>query len=336
MNKRATLADIAHELSVSKTLVSLVLNGKGVKHHISPITRKRVEETALKRNYIPLQSARNLRTGKSGIIGLVVPSISDPFFAAIVEKIEQKLTKASLRLFINTSADDSAREKNQVELLLQYNVDGIIVATSMEDSTYYEQLYKSGKPVILIDRVFEKSTLPSVQTNNYEATQEALYKLTKKGYKNILFLSPNIPCSPLQERLQAYKDMQHEGLINPMDEIAINSDNLSCEVRTALDNYIRNTKSKKVVFTTTDKLALEVLTYCKKERLSIPTDLAVWSFDDTVTFKVCTPAISGISQPAANMGETAIDLMLEMLETPGLRPDKKIVLPAQVEERESV
>jgi LacI family transcriptional regulator len=337
MKRRTTLADLANELKLSKTLISLVLNGKGDDHNISKTTQKKVLELAENRNYKPLQSARSLRTGKSGIIGLIVPSISNSFYAAIAEGIERQLSKAQLRLFVSNSNENQLKEKDQVQLLLQHNIDGLIVASTLDNPEYYEKLAKTGLPVVFFDRCFEKCKLPCVEVNNYDATNEALQKLLKKGYKNILFMSPGPShLNSLNLRKKAYTDLQKEGKVGNLEPIEVDTSNAALEIKRSLDNYIKNTKSKKAVFTANNELAFEVISYCKKEKLAIPSDLAIWSFDDLLMFGIYSPTISGIDQPVFEIGERAADLMIESLEEPNGKTGRKITLIAEVKERESV
>ena len=127
-NKKVSLADIAMALGVSKTLVSMVLNGKGDENGISKKTQERVTELAEEMNYKPNQFARGLRIGRSNTIGLIVSDISNPFYSRLARSVEDAVSESGFNLMICSSDESEEKEMKHIEMLINKQVDGIILS----------------------------------------------------------------------------------------------------------------------------------------------------------------------------------------------------------------
>ena len=131
MIKKTSLSDIAQKLGVSKTLVSLVLNGKGKEHRISDVVCKKVMEVAREMNYQPNQLAKSLRTGKTNTIGLIIADIANPFFGKLGREIEKEAARKGYRVMFCSSDESAEKSKLQIEMMLQGHVDGFIISPPM-------------------------------------------------------------------------------------------------------------------------------------------------------------------------------------------------------------
>jgi LacI family transcriptional regulator len=133
MSKKIKITDLSKILGLSPTLISMVLNGKGKENKISEATQQKVLETARKLNYTPNQSARALRMGKTFVIGLIVPDISNVFFSRIARHMEDELWKHGYRLVIGSTDENPDNEQRLINLFTTQNVDGIIAASTFQE-----------------------------------------------------------------------------------------------------------------------------------------------------------------------------------------------------------
>src|SRR6185369_3798139 len=135
--KKLQLEDLSKQLGYSKTLISMVLNGKGNQYGISKKTQALVLDAIAKLNYTPNKFAKSLRTGKSNFIGLIVADISNPFYSTIAKNIENVLFSNQYNLMVCSSEEDEEREKKLIDMMInQQGVDGLIVASTFKNADY--------------------------------------------------------------------------------------------------------------------------------------------------------------------------------------------------------
>ena len=152
-SKKPSIDDIARSLGVSKTLVSMVINNKTEKYGISEKTRKKVEDKIAEMGFMPNKAARRLRTGKSFLIGVIVPDISNPFYSKIIRIIEDKAQLEGYNPMICSSDEDSEKEVNLIKMLVDsQQVDGLILSSTLKTAGELEFLPHSPFPCVLIDR----------------------------------------------------------------------------------------------------------------------------------------------------------------------------------------
>ena len=205
--KKTSLADLAGELGVSKTLVSLVMNNKGDKNGISKKTQQKVFEKAKELNYKPNQFARGLRLGRSNTIGLIVADISNPFYASICRSIEDAASEHNYHLIICSTDENPDKENALIELFIDRHVDGMIIATTQNKPENFKILTESNIPFVLIDRDIPSFEANKVLVDNYKSTNKAIQLLIKNGRRKIAMLSISPShLNPIKERVRGYKD----------------------------------------------------------------------------------------------------------------------------------
>ena len=189
--KKTSLADIAKALDVSKTLVSMVLNGQGDLHGINVNTQKRVMDKAKELNYKPNRMARGLRTGKSNSIGLIVADIANPFYAKIARSIEDYAYDKGFHLMFASSDENPKREEELIDMLTDRQVDGLIIASTLNESNKQPlvNLKNSNIPFVLIDRYIEGIEVDMVVGDNEKGAFDLTNHLLDKGKKKIALLT---------------------------------------------------------------------------------------------------------------------------------------------------
>ena len=311
--KKITLSVIADELKVSKTLVSLVLNGKGDASAINKTTQEKVINKARELNYKPNQVARGLRMGTTNTIGLLVADISNPFYARITRTIEHYAEEEGYSLIVCSSDEEQEREKRLVRMLLDRQVDGIIMTTTLSDPEELDSLFPNQYPVVLLDRYLDDSNKNFVGVNNISATKEAINHFISKGHKNIGFLTltPSY-ISTLRDRRIGYIEALKEHHIEFNDDYIIEIDYnlIKAKEYSQIKDFVRANKGISAIFTTNNHLAVACLEALRELDLKIPEDISIITFDDVELFQYTSPALSTIAQPLAEIGHQAVSILL--------------------------
>lgn len=337
--KKTSLADIAKALGVSKTLVSLVLNGRGDRHGISPQTQEKVLDKAKELNYTPNPIARGLRTGKSNTIGLIVTDISNIFVAKMARSIEDKVREHGYNLIICSSDEDKTRENALIQQLRGWQVDGLIVMSAQDDKKVFDEI-KNSTPLVLIDRHIAKLESNYVGVDNYESSFQAIEHLIELGYKRIgLFTITPTHISPIADRERGYKDALREHNIRAFQKYtqSIPFNDITNAVAASLKELLEMPKPIDALFVVNNSIALACLRYIKQHQIEVPKQLALLSFDDIEAFRFSTPTITAVAQPIKNIGEEAVKLLFKQISTKSdetFKP-KQIVLPGELIIRDS-
>lgn len=328
--KKFSLAMVAEKLGLSKTLVSLVLNGKGDANKISQRTQKKVIALAKKLNYQPNRFARSLRTGKTHIVGLIVPDISNAFFSLIAKTVEDEISKNGYHLIVCSTNEEEKKETNLIETLLNWNIDGIIIASTMRSTKMFEAIKKSRKPLVLMDRIFQDKKFLSVSVENKSGSELMVKHLIDKKRKNILLLtiSPS-HISPMKERRDGFVEAckKYKNSISTFKIIEIPFETMLDEVKKITQDIFLKKITVDAIFTANNTLALAVHT-CMKE-LKIREDVTLCSFDDIPIFEHCSPPIAAIAQPVERIGREATKLLLQNIENRKLN-ETRIQLPVNL------
>ncbi|MGZ3885464.1 MAG: LacI family DNA-binding transcriptional regulator, partial [Mucilaginibacter sp.] len=206
--KRLQLEDLSKQLGYSKTLISMVLNGKADQYGISKKTQAIVLDAVSKLDYTPNKFAKALRTGKSNFIGLIVADISNPFYSTIAKNIESTLFDRGYNLMVCSTNEDEEREKKLIDMMIhQQGVDGIIIASTFKNADFFNNPRYNKTPMVFIDRILPLFNGNFVVTDNYGGSREIVEALIKKNCKKILCLSvtPSY-ISTIDDRIKGYTD----------------------------------------------------------------------------------------------------------------------------------
>lgn len=313
-SKKVSLADIAQNLGVSKTLVSMVLNGKGDENGISKKTQDRVMELASELNYKPNQFARGLRIGRSNTIGLVVSDISNPFYSRLARSVEDAVSESGFNLMICSSDESEEKELKLLEMLLNKQVDGIILSSTLETTEHIEGLQNENFPMVLIDRIYNNVETHSVIVDNRTGAREAVEHIIQNGHKKIaaLIISPS-HISTQVERLEGYKDALKENNI-PINEYyqkVIQREDIYKNVNQVLNEWKNDRMMPTALFVSNNQIAIGCLEALRDNGFLIPGDISVVSFDDIDLFRLYSPPLTSIIQPIGSIARNAVEILLE-------------------------
>lgn len=313
--KRITLQDIANQLSISKATVSIVLNGHGDAKRVSKETQERIIQFARENNYKANYLARGLSLGKSDTIGLIVPNIGDSYFARIARRIERKARRSGYNVVFSSTRESRDRESELIQTMLSRGVDGLIIASSQKNQDDILRLKKNKFPFVLIDRYYPETETNFVGEDNEGGASVATKQLVKTGRKRIGFVSLKNDLEAIHDRLAGYRlTMKQNGLpvekdfIRKLDYEYAESDMLE-QIKTLVSGPAN---IDGIVFAT-HFLAASGMRALKEINVRVPEDVALVSFGQMNAFDLVDPPITSIIQPVDELGDRAVEILLENL-----------------------
>jgi LacI family transcriptional regulator len=312
------LEDLAERLGYSKTLISMVLNGKGNHYGISKKTQAIVLDAVTKLDYAPNKFAKALRTGKSYFVGLIVTDIANMFYAQIAKSIEATLFENGYGLMVFSSNDDDEKEKLLVEMMInQQGVDGLIVVSALKVPSFYQQKRFEKTPIIFIDRILPLHKTNYVVIDNYGGSMEIVNHLITHNFTQIsCFCLTPMDLSAFEDRLNGYKAALLKNGLNVEEAFIkrINFSDCDCDIELSLTALMEANKKLDALFILDSRIATSVLKNLKKKEFSdYFSDVKIACFDDIELFTVINrPIISNI-QPTQEMGKISAQLLLDII-----------------------
>ncbi len=331
MKKKTTIYDIAKELNITVSTVSRALSGFPA---ISETTREAVFATAKKLNYSPNRLASALKSGKTYIIGVIVPSVQAHFFASIIHSIEEGLKDSGYRVILYQSNESAENEINGVKTLLEAQVDGIIASMSLEtaDVSHFLEVIKQNKPLILFDRVHIDLKVPTVTLDDFKAGYLATQHLINQGYKKIAFVTTIHQIKVFNDRLKGYKAALEDNNLPIISDHIIFGGLSIKDGRFGASKLLRNDNKPDAIIAGDDFTALGVIKKLK-EVSETPPKIGVIGFANEAFSAYITPNLSTIDQHPNQMGKECAQMFLKMIqqESPYQNIDHVVLDPTLVE-----
>lgn len=309
--KKETLSTIAGRTGFSIATVSRVLSGNATKYRISKKTADDILEEARKCNYIPSLAAKMLRTKKSGTIGLLLPSVSNPYFAEMASVVISEAGKLGYTTIVVDVMENEQNMNESAKMLAARQVEGIIVAPCGDDPSLLEMI-STHLPIVLMDRFYKSTTLPYVTTDNYQGGRMATSRLLSRGHGLIACIQGEKSSMPNTERVKGYMDeMASNG---HKDSIRVVGNEFSAQcgyLETQL--LLRDTARPTALFTLSNTILLGALKAIRERGLRIPEDISVICFDDNPFMDYITPVPTRVRQPVEDMAKLAVKIMFEKI-----------------------
>lgn len=312
-----TIKDIARALGLSTSTVSRALRDS---YEISPETKKIVLEYAEKNNYKPNPIALSLKERRSRSIGVIVCEIANSYFSQVINGIESIAYNHGYNVTIAQSRESFDREILNLQYLTSRSVDGLIISVSTEtrDFSYLKELHGKGMPIVFFDRIVDEIETHKVITDNFKGAYDATTHLINQGYTRIAAISNPAMLSITKERMAGYKaaladnEMEiNENLIKYCQHGGM----IFSEVEEVVNELLRLEQRPDAIFATADKLTTNCLRLLKARNLNVPGDIGLIGFSNTDLAEFLDPPLSIIKQPAFEMGEVAMNLLLKLIES---------------------
>ena len=304
----ATLADVAERAGVGKTTVSRVINGA---YKVGPETLERVNKVIHELGYHPSQAARSLKGERSKTIGLILPRIADPFFAAAAEAAQAVARSHDYLLIVAATNYDPQTEIDQVYTLLRHRVDGILLAPMDSASKRLASIVDGiNVPVVTFDHPLSKAHVRSVVVDNYEGASAGTRHLIEHGRRRILCLGGDARLYTVRQRQKGYKDAMQKAALTPwLDD----SPNDYQDIEKVLRAALRHKQPIDAIFGVRNSIAIYAFQALQSFGLKMPADVALIGFDDFETACTLRPAVTVVKQPVEAVGSRAVNLLFDLM-----------------------
>ncbi len=313
--KKKSIKDIAQDLGVSKTTVSFVLNKKGDEKNISKKTQKLILDYIKEVNYQPNQIAKSLKNGTTNTIGYLVPDISNPFFAKIGRIIEDLLWDMGYHLIIGSTDEKKEKEELLLDMFVNRQVDGLIIASCFINSDALKSLSKQNFPIVFFDREDPGFLANYILVENKISMIEAIQKTIDKGAKKIGLLSITPDVYSLKLRIDGYKQaLADNGLEQDQNLLRIVDNNQIKESAKKELKYLIEAGVDVVVFTNNQITATAIwlmnMLYPEKVK-----EITFVSFDNLDIFDYSMPKVISIAQPIDSIAKHSVDILEDVIRT---------------------
>ncbi len=298
----ASIRDVAKIAGVSPATVSRVMNGTA---NVDAEKRQRVYDAIRKTGFVPNEVARSLFKKSAKLIGLIIPSITNPFFTELADAVEKAADESGFRVVYYNTDNNPEKEKNAVGMLKSMNADGIIITSNNEE--LIDVIDKSGMSVVMIDRnMSSESTYTLITSDHYYGGRLAAQCLIDSGCKEIVCIRGEQSISSARERFLGFSDVCTEkglkiGCIDCEHDFTFEGD-----IVTAITKVSPQADG---VFACNDMMALSLYKQLTQKGIKVPQDISIVGFDNVMLSKLVTPEITTISQPIDKMGRMAVKLI---------------------------
>ncbi|WP_294471868.1 LacI family DNA-binding transcriptional regulator [uncultured Bacteroides sp.] len=331
--KHITIKDIARHLSLSVSTVSRALvNDKNIRRE----TKEKVLEAAKALGYKPNPVATNLKYGHTNTVGVIVPEMVTPFASQVINGIQSILYANGLKVIIAESHEDPQKEKENLQLMERFMVDGIIIClcSYKENKEEYLRLQQAEMPMVFYDRIPHGLDVSQVTVDDYMKTFFLVEHLIRSGRKRIVHLQGPDDVYNSTERTRGYKDALSKFKIPIEADMLVKTGLTFDDGAKAADLLIEKGTSFDAIFAFTDTLAIGAMNRLRELDKKIPEEIAIASFSGTVLSTIVYPQLTTVEPPLQEMGRTAAELILEKIKNPA-SPNRSVVLDAEIQIRAS-
>ncbi|MEN2281343.1 LacI family DNA-binding transcriptional regulator [Algoriphagus sp. SE2] len=327
---KTTIHDIAGKLNVTASTVSRALNDNP---RISAATKKKVLKVAKQLNYQPNHIASALRSGKSRLIGVIVPTANRNFFSSVIRGIEEIATTLNYRIVISQSYDEFEKEVQNVETLLNAQVDGIIasIGKSTENIEHFRKIINKGIPLVLFDRVSNKLEVSQVIIDDYLGAYQAVSHLIENGARRIVHFSSSQRINIYKERKRGYEDALRDNGIKIDPELILYSNMQLEDGREMMERVISEGITFDAVFSSSDYSIMGAMQVLKEHGFKIPQQVKLVGFGNEPFTSFTDPTITTVDQKSIPMGKITAETFFELINDENSNPmTKKTILKPEL------
>jgi LacI family transcriptional regulator len=321
------LLDVANAAGVSLRTASRVLNDDP---RVAPVTRQRVQAAMLDLRFEPDAMARSLRAGTDTTIGFVVESISDPFFAEVIDAVELEMSRHGRSVLVTSTRRDPAWERDVIGRMMQRRVAGLLLCPTGDDHAWLDPRVPR-IPVVLVDRPAPGLSADLVEIDDHRAAFGAVAHLIAHGHRRIAYIgdTPAIPTSGA--RLRGYRDALARHRVETDENLVNTACPTSQAAAAAASALLGGSRPPTAILSATTRASLGVVPALHSAGR---TDIGLVSFGDFPMADSLRPAVTVVDHPGHEVGRVAAARLLARLDQPGL-PVERIGVPARLIERGS-
>lgn len=310
---KVTISDVARLAGVSTATVSHTINNT---RYVSGDTKEKVYQAIRQLGYTPDASARSFRTGKKRTIGFIVPDISNKFFGTIIESAENVLSAQGYHLIIANTKENMDREETSLRLLTAGLVDGLLIASTMDDFRRLDGLLPAGFPVVLVDRAFDSQKYSSVSVSNFQPIYRSVCRLAGQGKRRVGVIGGLPRLSTTQERVAAYRAAAADCGLPQDEDLIVYGDSMEDSAPPCLDRLLE--LGCDAILVCQGLMASVTIAYLRGKGIQPRRDLDLVSFVDydTRAYEFYYDQVDRIVQPVEELGKIAGEQILLRVEKP--------------------
>lgn len=331
-SKRITIRDIARIAGVSHTTVSRALNDSP---NIRAETKDRILRIIKEMNYRPDVKARGLAMKRSGLIGLVVSDISNPFYAEVARGIEDKAHEKGYNVIFCSTDNEPGRTETYVKVMMEIGVDGLVFASARLHEPMVEKLIAERFPVVLVNRKLKGKGFNHVVLDNVRGAYELTAHLIKLGYRKIALIVGPSNLSTGIERLKGYQKALKDYGVEPSSKYVYHGPFTKATGYEGAKALLTMKERPEAIFGGNDCIAMGVIDAVEELGLRIPHDVAVVGFDDTDFASNRRIKLTTIGYKKYEMGSIGVQILIDHIERRGVDYVHRVVLEPKLVIRES-
>lgn len=302
MASRIRLSDLAEQAGVSTATVSRVLNGKAA---VADETRQAVLRAI---DLLGYERPEKLRPKSGGLIGLIVPELTNPIFPQFVQHLSTAMLQRGYTPLLGTQFAAGSTEDSLVEAILRQGVSGFVFVSGLHadltaDPKRYYNLVDQGIPFVTINGANEQINAPDFSTNDRDAIAQAMRHLVRLGHKRIAFTTGPLRFSPAKAKFETYLECMEEMVpgVDPIySETLYTVEGGQSAAKTVLD------EGATAIICSSDVMALGTVRYAIDRGQDVPTDVSVIGFDDSMVMPFLSPALTTVRQPVEAISDAAV------------------------------
>lgn len=303
------IRDVAQYAGCSIATVSRAINAP---EQVRPQMRARVEAAIAALKFRPNSLGRQLRGERTGLIGVMLPTLSNPVFADCVEGIEAALAGTDSRVLLVTTQYDPERERNAIETLLRQRVDGLLLTLADAGrNSLLADFAAEGVPYQLLYN--DTPNQPCVSVDNRRAAADGVAMLIEQGHRDIAMVTGALHASDrAQRRYEGYRDAMQTAGLTPWPAVEVDF-NVGAHAESMREALTRGTDARwhpTALFCSNDLLALGVMRALRQTGMRIPEDMSILGFDGLVFGELTAPTLATVRQPSAEIGRRAAQRLL--------------------------
>lgn len=331
--RHVTIKDIAEALCLSTSTVSRALSDD---KNIRRETKEKVLATARELGYNPNPVALNLKYGRTNTIGVIVPEMTTPFAAEVINGIQEILYPEGLKVIIAQSNEDPRTERENLHVMERFRVDGIIIGLchQSENQDEYIRIRRQGIPLVFYDRVPGDLDASLVWVDDYVKSFFLVEHLIRSGRRRIAHLQAPSYLYNATERAKGYKDALAKFHIPYDSSIVVKTGVTIEDGKEAARRLLASPAPFDALFAFTDTLAIGAMNELRERQVKIPEEVAIASFSGTILSTIVHPQLTTVEQPLREMGHVAAELLLEKIRKPAA-PNRTVTLEAHIKLRAS-
>ncbi|MDQ0224241.1 LacI family DNA-binding transcriptional regulator [Metabacillus niabensis] len=327
----STIEDVAKLAGLSRTTVSRVLNDHP---YVSDEKKKLVQQAMKHLGYVPNSAARSLRNQKTGIIAVLIPKISTPFFSQLIERLEMAASVKNYQLIICQTQFSKHKERSYLDLLKTKQVDGVIMTSCENDWSVIDEHLNYG-PIVLCNEILEDGNIPMIYMDQFCSGYEVAKHLLEQGHSRIAYCSNGSQSIGMKARKRGFEAALAEAGHPFDDEFYFQHLSSITDGKQVFQQIKGLTNPPTAIFTGGDSVAAGLISEAKKHGWNIPVDLAVVGFDNMEITELMDPMITTVIQPVEEMAQKAIEVICEKIHKKQYRSYERHEFSSKLAIRES-